>query len=83
MPRRALTPEEQATALLTSSQAGRLIGVNGQTVVKWAKQGGLPYSTTLGGHMRFRRSDIEDYIRRMDGPADAGAGRGKVALAGQ
>lgn len=63
MTRRNLTPEEEATVLLTAGQAGTLMGVSGKTVVQWAKEGRIPYTTTLGGHHRFNRADIDRLIR--------------------
>ena len=49
-----LTPEP----MLTASEVAAVIGVNPKTVTRWAKAGKLPCIRTLGGHRRYRESDI-------------------------
>lgn len=44
--------------LLTAGEVARIFAVSLSTVTLWCEQGKLPYSRTLGGHRRFRRSDI-------------------------
>ena len=39
-----------------------LFRVDPKTVTRWAKQGLLPAIYTLGGHLRYRWSDIEPYL---------------------
>lgn len=53
--------------LMRTSEVAEELGVPPQTVTRWAKQGKLPYSTTLGGtvgsgHRRFLRATVE-YLR--------------------
>lgn len=43
---------------LTPGQAAELLGVCSRTVARWADMGHLPFITTLGGHRRFRESDV-------------------------
>ena len=43
---------------LTPGQAAELLGVCSRTVARWADLGHLPFITTLGGHRRFRESDV-------------------------
>lgn len=48
--------------ILTPGEVAGLFAVDPKTVTRWAKQGRLPHFTTLGGHRRFRWSDIESYL---------------------
>ena len=45
--------------LLTPAEVARLLRVTPKTVTRWHRQGKLPAMRTLGGHRRFRRSDVE------------------------
>ena len=46
--------------LLTTSEVAAMYGVTAKTVKRWALAGQLPRAVkTLGGHWRFRRSEIE------------------------
>ncbi len=47
-------PEE----LMTPAEVGVHLGVDTKTVARWASAGRLPSIRTLGGHRRYRRSDI-------------------------
>lgn len=44
---------------MTVSEVATLFHVSTKTVVRWANDGRLPYMSTLGGHRRFPRADIE------------------------
>lgn len=48
--------------LLTPGEVAALFRVDPKTVTRWAKQGRLPSLRTLGGHRRFRWSDIEPHL---------------------
>ena len=50
---------------LTPGQVAELLHVSPKTVSRWASQGLLPCLVTLGGHRRFRRSDVERIERQM------------------
>jgi excisionase family DNA binding protein len=47
---------------LTLGQAARFLGVAQSTIRKWSDQGRLPAFYTPGGHRRFRRSDLEEFV---------------------
>ncbi|MEO7443527.1 MAG: helix-turn-helix domain-containing protein [Acidimicrobiales bacterium] len=47
---------------LTVSDVAILFHVSTKTVVRWANDGRLPYMSTLGGHRRFPRAEIEDLL---------------------
>lgn len=44
---------------LSLGPASRLVGVDPDTLRRWADQGRLPTFTTPGGHRRFERRDLE------------------------
>ena len=48
---------------VTPAQAAAMLGVSSRTIGRWAALGHLPYITTLGGHRRFRESDV---LRLLD-----------------
>jgi len=49
-----------AEVLLTPREVAELFGVDPKTVTRWAKAGKLTSIRTLGGHRRFRESEVED-----------------------
>ena len=49
-----------AEVLLTPSEVASLFRVDPKTVTRWAKAGKLTSIRTLGGHRRFRKSEVED-----------------------
>lgn len=51
-------PEE----LLTPSEVAAMFRVNPKTVTRWARAGRLSYIKTLGGHRRFRASEVRRLI---------------------
>lgn len=55
------------TEYLRPSETAKVLHVSPKTVSRWAAEGRLPSLVTLGGHRRFRRSDIEEIRRRMEG----------------
>ncbi len=44
--------------LLTPSEVARLFGVNPKTVTRWAEAGKLHAVWTIGGHRRYRASEV-------------------------
>jgi excisionase family DNA binding protein len=51
--------------LLTPSEVAALFRVDPKTVTRWAKSGKLTSIRTLGGHRRYRESEIR---RLLGGP---------------
>lgn len=49
------TPSEN---LLTPAEVATLFRVDPKTVTRWAQAGKVPSIRTLGGHRRYRESDI-------------------------
>jgi excisionase family DNA binding protein len=52
-------------ALLTPSEVAALFRVNPKTVTRWARAGKLTAIRTLGGHRRFRASEIRRCLEEM------------------
>jgi excisionase family DNA binding protein len=48
---------------LSLSEAAEMLGVHPSTVRSWADQGDLPVHRTNGGHRRFRREDVELWMK--------------------
>lgn len=60
--------------LLTPAEVAALFRVDPKTVTRWAKAGKLSSIRTLGGHRRYRASEVQALLqsqspaRRVDGP---------------
>lgn len=55
----------QSDTLLTPAEVAALFRVNPKTVTRWARAGKLNAIRTLGGHRRFRASEIRAAIDEM------------------
>ena len=56
-------------------EASRLLGVDPDTLRRWADEGRVPAFTTPGGHRRFERRALERLVaNRRTGPAGGLAG---------
>lgn len=60
-------PEE----LLTPSEVAAMFRVNPKTVTRWARAGRISYIKTLGGHRRFKASEIRRLLAEADATAEA------------
>lgn len=56
----AVSTETEPTTYLRAAEAAKLLHVSPKTVSRWAKEGKIPHSVTLGGHRRFPKRDIEN-----------------------
>lgn len=45
--------------LLRPEEVAELFGVDTKTIARWADEGKLSSTRTLGGHRRFRKSEVE------------------------
>ena len=61
---------------LTLGQAAKYIGVAQSTIRKWSDQGRVPAFYTPGGHRRYRRSDLDNFLERSGPNSGSGSGRG-------
>jgi excisionase family DNA binding protein len=49
---------------LTLGQAAKYLGMAQSTIRKWSDNGRLPAFYTPGGHRRYRRSDLDQFLER-------------------
>jgi excisionase family DNA binding protein len=52
----------QHDALLTPGEVAQLFGVDPKTVTRWATAGKLTALRTLGGHRRYRASEVRGLL---------------------
>ena len=53
-------------ALLTPSEVAAMFRVNPKTVTRWARAGKISAIRTLGGHRRFKASEIRKFLEQVD-----------------
>jgi excisionase family DNA binding protein len=51
---------------LSLAEASRLLGVHFTTLRRWADAGSAPHFRTPGGHRRFRKADLEQWMGRTE-----------------
>ena len=61
-----LRPREQEV-LLTPAEVAALFRVDPKTVTRWAKAGKLTAIRTLGGHRRYRQSEVQSLLKNISG----------------
>lgn len=59
------SPHRTDERLLTPAEVAALFRVNPKTVSRWARSGKLHAIRTLGGHRRFRASEVRENLERM------------------
>ena len=59
----SLPARPPAEPLLTPSEVAALFRVDPKTVTRWAKAGKLNAVRTLGGHRRYRESEVRALLR--------------------
>ena len=52
--------------MISISEASKILGINIRTLQRWDKDGKLKASRTLGGHRRYKLSDIESLINDVE-----------------
>ena len=55
----------QPEQLLTPSEVAAMFRVNPKTVTRWARAGKISAIRTLGGHRRFKASEIRRCLEEM------------------
>src|SRR5579875_2652557 len=58
--------QKQVEELLTPAEVAALFRVNPKTVTRWARAGKITAIRTLGGHRRFRASEIQRCMAQME-----------------
>ena len=61
-----LRPRDQEV-LLTPAEVAALFRVDPKTVTRWAKAGKLTAIRTLGGHRRYRQSEVQSLLKTIPG----------------
>ena len=56
-----------AEVLLTPAEVASLFRVDPKTVTRWAKAGKLTAIRTLGGHRRYRASEVNALLQASNG----------------
>jgi excisionase family DNA binding protein len=57
---------EAPEQLLTPSEVAALFRVNPKTVTRWARAGKISAIRTLGGHRRFKASEVKKFLEQVD-----------------
>ena len=57
--------EEEIAGYLKTAEVADMLHVSPKTVTRWAKDGKLPHSRTLGGHRRFPAEEIRKLAARL------------------
>lgn len=57
----------ESEVLLTPAEVASLFRVDPKTVTRWAKAGKLTAIRTLGGHRRFRASEVKALLQASTG----------------
>lgn len=61
----ASQPDNPVPRLLTVSEVADLFGVSAKTVSRWAREGRISSVRTLGGHRRFRESQVRELLGQV------------------
>jgi excisionase family DNA binding protein len=56
------TRQPESEALLTPAEVAAMFRVDPKTVTRWAKAGKLSSIRTLGGHRRYRESEVRELL---------------------
>jgi len=59
--------DTEVEVLLTPSEVASLFRVDPKTVTRWAKAGKLTPIRTLGGHRRYRKSEVQSLLGKQEG----------------
>ena len=62
----AQNPAPEPEQLLTPSEVAAMFRVNPKTVTRWARAGKISAIRTLGGHRRFKASEIRKFLDQVD-----------------
>jgi excisionase family DNA binding protein len=57
--------EEEIAGYLKTAEVADMLHVSPKTVTRWAKDGKLPHSRTLGGHRRFPAEEIRKLAAQL------------------
>jgi len=72
--------DEQAKDLFTASEVARFCQVDLKTIHNWADRGEIKHFRTPGRHLRFRRADVLDFLRRYGYPVPGALQDGRPSV---
>jgi excisionase family DNA binding protein len=55
----------EAPSYLLPAEVADLLSVSPKTVSRWAKEGKLPFMSTLGGHRRYPEAEIRELVDEL------------------
>ncbi len=61
----AAVSEKKTMRYLKTGDVAEILHISPKTVTRWARDGKLPHSRTLGGHRRFPADAIEKLAREL------------------
>jgi excisionase family DNA binding protein len=61
----------QTPRYLTTAEVAEILYVSPKTVSRWAKEGKLPFTRTLGGHRRYPEARIRELADQPQEPPTA------------
>ena len=67
-----MTSEQEV--LLTPAEVASLFRVDPKTVTRWAKAGKLTSIRTLGGHRRYKESEVKSLLTSISKPETGNGG---------
>lgn len=62
--------QSEQDTLLTPAEVAVLFRVDPKTVTRWAKSGKISSIRTLGGHRRYRESEVQQLLQGVPGQRD-------------
>lgn len=62
----------ESEPLLTPAEVAAMFRVDPKTVTRWAKAGKLSSIRTLGGHRRYRESEVRELLSGVSTPQQDG-----------
>jgi excisionase family DNA binding protein len=65
--------EKKLHSYLTTAEVADILHVSPKTVTRWAREGKLPHSRTLGGHRRYPGEAIRQLASELARIEDAAA----------
>ena len=65
--------EKKLHKYLTTAEVADILHVSPKTVTRWAREGKLPHSRTLGGHRRYPGEAIRDLATELARSSEAAA----------
>jgi excisionase family DNA binding protein len=61
-----MEPTPEPEELLTPSEVAAMFRVNPKTVTRWARSGKISAIRTLGGHRRFKATEIRKFLEQVE-----------------